>query len=166
MARPSKALAKFIDLYVNGPDHLRGQWDMSANAAGMKAVPSRDDVMVQRMVTEAGGGIIPKADPLPPQVQSTEALEAVLSGGFEGIPWKQLKSELTAIIKSIASGQTQARASQIQAIRLIIEKAEAESKDDAVVHSVIVLPTQGSGADMEIDAEWMRRIMAMEVPDE
>lgn len=163
MARPTKGLAEFVELYVNGPDHLRGQWEACANGAGMKQVPSRDDVMVQRKI-EAAGGTIPKVDAPPPQVQQANVLEAVLGGEFEGIPWKQLKGELANVIKSIASGQVQARAAQIQAIRLIIEKAEAEAKEEEVVHSVVVLPTQGTGAQMSIDEEWLRRMMQMEVP--
>ena len=165
MARPSKALLRFVELYTQGPTHMLGQWDMCANGAGMKEVPLKSDPMVRRMIEEAGG-IVLDVDVKPETEVKVDALEAVLGGGFEGIPWAQLRSELTDVIKSIASGTTQARAAQVQAIQLIIKKAEDEAKEQEVVHSVIILPTQGVGAEMVIDEEWIAKIKRMEVKEE
>lgn len=158
MARPSLALKRFVDLYVNGEEHTKGQWEISANGAGLKEPPDPNDPMVQRMIKAAGGlGSVSK----PP----VSELEDLLEGGFEGIPWQKLKDKLTNVIQSIASGKTQARAAQIQAIQLIIKKAEEEAKESEVVHNVLILPTRGTDAGMKVDDEWIAKIMAMEVKD-
>lgn len=157
MARPSLALKRFVELYVNGEEHTRGQWEVSANGSGLREMPDPNDPMVQRMIKEAQelGGEKPPVD----------ELENLLEGGFEGIPWTELKNKLTNVIQSIASGKTQARAAQIQAIQLIIKKAEEEAKESEVVHNVLILPTRGTDATMKVDDEWIAKIMAMEAKD-
>lgn len=161
VARPSKALLRFVELYTNGPDRIKGQWDLCANAAMLPEPPDRNNKTV-RMLIERAGGVVLQQDMPPTPDSNLSKLEQVLTlGEAEVIPWRKLKSELTNVIRDIATGVIQARASQVQVLRLIIEKAEQAAAEEEEVHSVVVVPTQGSNAGLTIDEEWMRKIKNM-----
>jgi hypothetical protein len=161
MARPSKALQRFVELYVNGPAHVQGQWNVCANAAGMREPPERADPMVRRMVEEAGG-VVAESDP-PPRT-ALDPLERVLGRVDEGIPWKVIRADLADVIRSVANGEVQARAAQVAMLKYVIEKAEKEAETEEQVHSVIVLPVVGLNAELRIDEQWMAKIKSMETP--
>jgi hypothetical protein len=163
MARPSKALLKFAELYVNGPAHVQGQWEVCANAAGMREAPLRSDPMVRRIVMEQGGVVLEQDQP--PQ-KPLDQLEQLLAKHDEGIPWKQIRSKLTEVIEAVANGTVLARASQVSMLQFVIKKAEEAAKDESVVHNVIVLPTQGQAHEMKIDDKWLQKIKDMETPNE
>src|SRR4051812_1513261 len=98
MARPSNALKRFAELYVNGPEHIRGRWDLCANGAGLKEIPNRDDVMVRRMVEEAGGVVVPID---PPERDPLAGLVDLELAADVGIPWKEIRSKLVSTIRSV-----------------------------------------------------------------
>lgn len=165
MARPSNALREFANLYVNGPVHIRGQWDVCANAAGLLEPPERANPMVRRLVQEAGGVVA--ATDAPPMVPATPLdLEELFAETDKGIPWKQLRSKLTDVIRSVADGTVRATAAQNSMLQFIIKKAEEEAADEDEVSNVIVLPTQGSNQTFTIDKEWMRKIKSLETPQD
>lgn len=159
MARPSNALKRFAELYVNGPEHIRGRWDLCANGAGMKEIPDRDDVMVRRMVEEAGGVVVPID---PPEHNPLAGLVDLELAADLGIPWKEIRGQLVQTIRSVATGELKASAAQVAMLKEIIKKAEEQNAEEEEIRSVVVLPTQGSAAEMKIDEKWMKRIQEME----
>lgn len=172
MPRPSNALREFVKLYTTGPDHLKGQWEKCAVAAGMKYTPKPDDVMVQRMLRMAGPPLEapPRPEPIPVAPAPVPAilgeLEAVVGVLEEekGIDWKRIRSVLQDTIESIATGEVRPSAAQVAMIKFVTEKAELQAKKDDTVTSVVVLPTQGTGAETVIDEQWMKRIRKLEGP--
>ena len=166
MGRPSKALERFVQLYVSGPDHIRGQWAKCAYAAGMKEPPTRDDPMVRRKI-EAAGGVVAQEDGVTPQHAQLGELERLLSDAETGaIPWRKLRAMLTPIIQSIAEGTVQARTAQVQMLRLIIEKAEKQAAEEEQVHGVVILPVQGTGASMTVDQLYLEKLKQLEEASE
>lgn len=161
MARPSNAARKFAELYVNGPAHIVGQWEMCANAAGMKEIPSRDDTMIRRLVEELGGVVAP-IDAEPEIAIDLEALAAAAADGT--IPWSEMAKQLTIVMSTIASGKVKASAAQVSIIKHIIAEAKATSATDDTVNNVILLPVQGGGATATLDPVWQARIDAAKEP--
>ena len=165
---------KFVELYTSGPKHLKGRWDVCAYAAGLKEPPPRDNsevgVMLRRMVEGLGGlwlpeGYDPPAGPTP-SAQLAQ-LEQVLEGDSDGeaIDWKKIRAVLSATIRSIATGEIRGTPSQVAMVKFVTEKAEAQSVQDEITHKVVVLPTQGTGAEMRIDAKWLERLAQLETKD-
>lgn len=170
MARPSNNLRKFVELYVDGPMHMRGQWEMCANGAGMTSVPDPNDPMVRRLIETAGGKV---PDPnsavaVPVPADQLAAFEEALAADADGgrVDWKNIRRLLPSVMKAIATGEVRGTPSQVAMVKYIAEKAEAQSEGEDEVHNVVVLPTQGSGADLHIDEEWMQRLRNLETKDE
>lgn len=172
MPRPSNALREFVRLYTTGPDHLKGQWEKCAVAAGMKYTPKQDDVMVQRMIKAALPALVapPVLTPVPEPAPITPAILGALEGLVgtleeeKGIDWKRIRGVLQDTIESIATGEVRPTAAQVAMIKYVTEKAELQAKKDDTVTSVVVLPTQGTGAETVIDEQWMKRIRKLEGP--
>lgn len=135
---------------------------MCSNAAGMPSIPERSDPIIRRLVKEAGG-VVAEIDAPAPTEQSVSALEGLLDASEAGIiPWEILKAELTNTIRSIAKGETKASPAQLGAIKMILEKANEAAQADDEIRGVVILPVQGSGADMKIDDDWLKRMRALE----
>lgn len=154
MARPSNKQRSFVKLYVSGPDGVRGDWLACAKACELDPPPSQDDVMIARLI---------EAEVPAPKVRSPLSdLEKLFKEGERGIPWRDLRAKLVQTIESVADGTVQARAAQVSMLRLIIEKAEQQGKQEDSVHSIVVLPHQGEKAEMGIDAEWLAKLKSLE----
>jgi hypothetical protein len=150
MARPSNAQRKLVELYVNGPAHLKGSWHKCAIAAGYDEAPEQDEIM-HRMVEKAGGILLADAE--------LDELAYVLQAGEDGsIPWGELRSKLASVIQSVANGQVKASAAQVSMLKFVIERAEKQASDDDTSSNVIVLPTQGTEGHLRIDDRWRKQL--------
>lgn len=168
MARPNRKLEKFVELYCEGSAACRGDWEKSAYGAGMSKPPDRNDPMVQRMIADRGGVTAtpemvrpPKVEPPVAPLAGLENLPLLAEGG---LPWRMMRDALKDVIVSVASGTVKATASQVAMLKEIIKKAEEQAAEEDEVRYVVVLPTQGSGAEMRIDEQWFQKIKAMETP--
>lgn len=167
MARPSNNLRKFVELFVDGPMHMRGQWEMCANGAGMTSTPDPNDPMVRRLI-ETAGGRVPDPNAPVPAVDQLAAFEEALAADADGgkVDWKQIRALLPKVMKAIATGEIRGTPSQVAMVKYIAEKAEAQAEGEEEIHNVVVLPTQGNDASLRIDEEWMQRLRNLETKDE
>lgn len=162
MARPSNKQRRLAELYVSGPEYLRGDWTRCSVAAGFEEPPARDDAIMVNLVAALGGTITAEdANAEPPEFEPAEPAEApaadsVIGELFQarekGIPWSQMQSKLSDVIESVANGTVRATAAQVSMLKFIIAEAKADAAAaEANARYVLILPTQGIGPAMRID---------------
>lgn len=131
---------------------------MCSVAAGMKEAPPQDDVIMQGLVEALGGIIVPDAPESRP-----DPISALMSAKEIGIPWTALYTRLADVIESVAMGTVHTTASQVSMLKEVIKEAKAEmAKEADNVQHVVLLPSQGSGAEVKLDPQWRARIAALE----
>jgi hypothetical protein len=179
MARPSNAQRRFAELFVSGPDYVRGQWQQCAVAAGMKDVPPLTDNMLRRLIEAIGGqppevpdanlqaakaaaeavaaaaaaakAAEPPADDTPDPIAQLELAREL------GLPWAEMRNKLKDVIESVANGSVRASAAQVTMLKYIIEQAKADVASNELTLGVVLLPTQGKAATLELDKAAKRR---------
>lgn len=178
MARPSNAQRKFAELYTAGPEYVRGQWEQCAVAAGMADTPPTDDAMLRRLI-EARGGTPPlledaglraarelaaaaaaaKADQ-PPEPEPDDDPIAKLEMVRElGLPWAEMRKRLQDVIESVANGSVRATSAQVGMLKYIIEQAKQDAAGEDMALGVVILPTQGSAATLELSPAAKKRAL-------
>lgn len=181
MARPSKALLKFVELYVMGPAALRGGWTRCSIAAGMTEEPNRLDPMVRRLIQESGGVVISAEDEAkllaereaemlavasePPTVDAM--IDSLTIAREAGVPWTDLRKRLSMAIEGIAKGEVRATAAQVSMIKTVLEEAKKEAADvERGARSVILLPVQGEAETVQLDETLRQKVEATEGQNE
>jgi len=162
MPRPSNTLRRAVTLYVNGPQHLRGDWLKCSIAAGAQVELPRNEQAVS-LVRKAGGELelAPEPEPEPEQAAQPDAPDIgslVVAATEGGIPWTELRDKLADTIRSVANGTVKASAAQVSMLKFVIEQAEKQAAQDDATSNVIVLPTQGEWGETRIDDKWRRAL--------
>jgi hypothetical protein len=163
MARTSKKQIRMAELYVNGPEFLRGKWEECAIAAGISPTPPIDDPHIRTQV-EALGGAMPSEQPLGGETETDKLLADLLTAKEQGIPWSQLRDKLSAVVESVASGTVRATAAQVSMLKFVVEQAKIEGGTEKVLN-VVLLPTQGVGATLRFEEMARLKVKAHETKE-
>lgn len=152
--RPDK---EFANLYVNGPDGLRGNWEAVEEALGRKfTVAEVRDAIVGE------GGALPNTMP---STLPTATIEEFASLDFEKIStdmanattqddWKKIAKEIGATALKIMTGEAKGSAAQTSLIKTIWDRAygkiSAKDEEKGVEAGIIILPTLGERSNMKL----------------
>lgn len=152
------------ELYVKGPTHVRGRWAVCATGAGFDEPPSQDDPMMRMLIEREGGTVLPDT----PDAPKADPISSLIDAKEIGIPWSKLYGRLADVIESIANGTVKASAAQVSMLKEVIKEAKAEQAKDAEnVQRVVLLPTQGTAAELQLDPHWRARFAELEAaPDD
>jgi hypothetical protein len=151
--------AEFAKLYVNGPQHLRGDWIAVAKFLGFEFPPPLSDPELRKRIEGEGGILppIPKALPGDSDFETIEhdSPEALIAEAQaidpEGDPsgWRAMANRLRGTMEEIArSGRTPsglaATAAQVSAIKTIFDRAEGRVAEKATEKEaptgIVILP--------------------------
>ena len=159
--RTSNKQKRMAELYVKGPEFLRGDWEKCAVAAGIDPTPATDEPHVCNAIRDLGG--YPPGEEAPPDTGLGTQLDALSTAAEAGIPWAQLRDDLTAVIRSVAKGEVRATAAQVSMLKHVIAEAKAEEAGGSdKARNVVILPTQGAGATLTFEQVARAQVKALE----
>jgi hypothetical protein len=162
--RTSNKQKRMAELYVKGPEFLRGDWEKCAIAAGLDPTPATDEPHVCNAIRDLGGRVPGDAEPELDTGLGTQ-LDALSTAADAGIPWAQLRDDLTAVIRSVAKGDVRATAAQVSMLKHVIAEAKAEEAGGSdKARNVVILPTQGAGATLTFEQAARAQVAAIEAP--
>lgn len=147
---------RFIKLFLNGPEGVRGNWSAAAREAGFKERPSRKNPILMRLLEEAG--------------RSTTALETMgpMPAEDDAEGWKVLAERVKPIMRDAALGLVALDPQQRMVIKEIIDRAEGkvgqQKADTTQGPYVVVLPTLGSGKGLALCDDCVKRLGGLVVP--
>ena len=145
MARPSNKQRRMAELYVSGPEFLKGKWEECAIAAGLSPSPPQDDPTLVMLIEKAGGTPPGREPPA-----AEDLLAELLTANEGGIPWSAMRDKLTDVMASVANGTVRATAAQVSMLKYIVEQAKDQGTTDKVLN-VVLLPVQGAGATLRFE---------------
>jgi len=138
--------------FVTGDAEIRGDWLMSADAAGFRRTPREDDESVLRAIDE----VREEADR---QQEFNDRLEEI---DIEGITdWTELANRLIPLKAQIALGRVTATAAQARALEEIMLRGlgrVTEQHRDPEPPGLVVLPMLGSQETLQVCPNCLQRL--------
>jgi hypothetical protein len=156
----SQKVKRFAELYCNGPEKIKGNWQKCEQIAKVE-VAIDDAEAVAEILTRRGASLLNAekmarglsvAEPEPERLNDVdEILDEAPDDDAEKSQWCALAKKLEPVIEEIAEGTVKASAAQAATIRHILDRCygrvqerESDLKPSA---GVVVLPMLGTNSE-------------------
>lgn len=164
--RTSNKQKRMAELWVKGPDYLKGDWERCAIAAGIDPTPATDEPHICTQIRALGGfppGEVPPEPAEPESDPLSTQLDVLSAAGDAGIPWAQLRDDLTNVIRGVAKGDVRATAAQVSMLKHVLAEAKAaDAGERDNTRNVVLLPVQGAGASLTFEQAARAQVKALE----
>lgn len=106
--------------------------------------------------------VTPPAEAPAPAADGTEELDpiaALAAVQDMGLPWADMRDKLKDVIVSVANGSVRATAAQAGMLKYIVEQAKHDMASEDITLGVVILPTQGAAATLQVSERAKKRAL-------